>query len=89
MELAINAFCHWFRPFATNMWCILDTFIVAMSLVSTALTSKPTGIVRALRALRVIPPCRGPTQICGMRKPLDRAGPRQSIIVMAVHVLFV
>ena len=54
MELGMNAFCYWLRPFIQNMWNILDTFIIVMSLVSTVLTNEPTGIVRVLRALRVI-----------------------------------
>ena len=32
----------------------LDTFIVGMSLMSLIVTNEPTGIVRVLRALRVI-----------------------------------
>ena len=28
VELLINAFCHWFRPFATDPWCALDTFSI-------------------------------------------------------------
>jgi hypothetical protein len=53
-ELAVNAFSHWFHPFIQNSWSILDTFIVAMSLMSLIVTNQPTGIVRILRALRVI-----------------------------------
>ena len=53
-ELAVNAFSHWFRPFIQNAWSLLDAFIVAMSLMSLIVTNQPTGIVRILRALRVI-----------------------------------
>jgi hypothetical protein len=53
-ELVVNAFSHWFRPFIQNSWNILDTFIVAMSVMSLIVTNQPTGIVRILRALRVI-----------------------------------
>jgi hypothetical protein len=53
-ELAVNAFSHWFRPFIQNGWSLLDAFIVAMSLMSLIVTNQPTGIVRILRALRVI-----------------------------------
>ena len=54
VELCLNAFCYWFRPFIRNAWNILDTFIITMSLISTVITNEPTGIVRILRALRVI-----------------------------------
>ena len=53
-ELLVNAFSHWFRPFIQNAWSLLDAFIVAMSLMSLIVTNQPTGIVRILRALRVI-----------------------------------
>ena len=53
-ELAVNAFAHWLRPFATNPWSLLDAFIVGTSLVSTVVSNQPTSIVRVLRALRVI-----------------------------------
>ena len=54
VELAVNAFSHWFQPFVQNPWSLLDTFIVAMSVMSLIVTNQPTGIVRILRALRVI-----------------------------------
>ena len=54
VELAVNMFSHWFQPFIQNAWSLLDTFIVAMSVMSLIVTNQPTGIVRILRALRVI-----------------------------------
>ena len=53
-ELALNAFSNWLRPFATNGWSLLDSFVVVTSLVSTVVSNQPTSIVRVLRALRVI-----------------------------------
>mmetsp|Transcript_37891 Transcript_37891/g.100841 ORF Transcript_37891/g.100841 Transcript_37891/m.100841 type:complete len:203 (+) Transcript_37891:523-1131(+) len=53
-ELAINMFCHWWRPFIVDPWNWLDVFIVTMSILSLIVTNQPTGIVRILRALRVI-----------------------------------
>jgi len=53
-ELAVNAFSHWFFAFVRNPWSILDAFIVGMSVLSLIVTNQPTGIVRILRALRVI-----------------------------------
>jgi len=54
-ELVINAYSHWFKPFAFNPWNILDTAIVITSLVATLFNSGGNGgVVRVLRALRVI-----------------------------------
>ena len=53
VELAINLFCHILVPFITNPWNWLDVIIVSVSIVGVV-TVQPTGIVRILRALRVI-----------------------------------
>ena len=53
VELAINVFCHILVPFITNPWNWLDVIIVTVSIVGVV-TVQPTGIVRILRALRVI-----------------------------------
>ena len=43
------------RPqFVTNPWSLLDTLIVSASAISAAISGQPTGVVRVLRALRVI-----------------------------------
>ena len=54
VELAVNAYSHWFLAFAFNPWSILDTFVVITSLVSTVVSAQSTSAVRVLRALRVI-----------------------------------
>ncbi len=54
VELAINALAHWFRPFITDVWSQLDAFVVAMSIVPLLVPNQNTGIVRILRAFRIL-----------------------------------
>jgi hypothetical protein len=54
VELAINAFAHWFRPFFADMWSQLDAFVVAMSILPLLVPEQNTGIVRILRAFRIL-----------------------------------
>jgi hypothetical protein len=54
VELAINAFAHWFRPFFADVWSQLDAFVVAMSIVPLLVPDQNTGIVRILRAFRIV-----------------------------------
>ncbi len=54
IELAINALAHWFRPFITDMWSQLDAFVVALSILPFLVPEQNTGIVRILRAFRVL-----------------------------------
>jgi hypothetical protein len=54
LELAINALAHWFRPFITDMWSQLDAFVVAMSILPLLVPEQNTGIVRILRAFRIV-----------------------------------
>ena len=54
VELAINAFANWFRPFVTDVWSQLDAFVVAMSIVPLLVPNQSTGIVRILRAFRIV-----------------------------------
>ena len=53
-ELLVVAFSSWLLPFISDLWCWLDMFVVGMSLASLFLTNEPTGIVRVMRALRVL-----------------------------------
>ena len=53
-ELAINALAHWFRPFVTDVWSQLDAFVVAMSILPLLVPEQNTGIVRILRAFRIV-----------------------------------
>jgi hypothetical protein len=54
VELAINAFAHWFRPFVTDIWSQVDAFVVAMSILPLLVPDQNTGIVRILRAFRIL-----------------------------------
>jgi hypothetical protein len=54
IELAINALAHWFRPFVTDVWSQVDAFVVVMSIVSLLIPAQNTGIVRILRAFRIL-----------------------------------
>lgn len=50
----MNAFAHWFRPFMTDVWSQLDAFVVAMSILPLLVPEQNTGIVRILRAFRIV-----------------------------------
>ncbi len=54
VELAINAYAHWFALFAYNGWNHLDVFIVVMSLVDLGPMDIPNWFVQLIRAFRVI-----------------------------------
>ncbi len=54
VELAINAFAHWFWPFLTDVWSQVDVFVVAMSIVPLPVPEQNTGVVRILRAFRIL-----------------------------------
>ncbi len=54
VELAVNAFAHWFKPFISDGWNIFDFIVVALSLVALGPVNVPVNIVRSLRAFRVI-----------------------------------
>jgi hypothetical protein len=54
IELAINALAHWFWPFATDVWSQVDVFVVVMSIVPLLVPAQNTGIVRILRAFRIL-----------------------------------
>ena len=81
VELAVNMFSHWFQPFVQNPWSLLDTFIVAMSVMSLIVTNQPTGIVRILRALRVI-------RLFGRVKSLKKIISALSMALMPVMNVF-
>jgi hypothetical protein len=54
VELAVNAFAYWFKPFISDMWSQLDAFVVAMSILPLLVPDQNTGIVRILRAFRIM-----------------------------------
>ncbi len=54
LELAVNAFAHWLRPFVRCPWNLLDAAVLAASLASAAARGQAPGLVISLRALRVL-----------------------------------
>ena len=54
VELAINAFGHWFLPFVSDGWNFFDCLVVSMSLVALGPVKIPVNVIRSLRAFRVI-----------------------------------
>ena len=54
VDLAINLYSHWFRPFFTNGWSLFDLVVVAFSLVALDPSlNLPVNVVRTIRAFRV------------------------------------
>jgi hypothetical protein len=54
LELLLNAFANWLRPFVTNGWSMFDFFIVTLSLVSLAVDGVPVRLILLLRCCRVL-----------------------------------
>ena len=54
VELSINAFGHWFKPFVSDGWNIFDLIVVALSLIALGPVKVPVNVIRSLRAFRVI-----------------------------------
>lgn len=54
VELVLNLYANWFKPFFTDGWCLLDLVIVGLSLVGLAPVNVPVSLVLCLRAIRVI-----------------------------------
>jgi len=53
LDLAINLYSHWFRPFFTNGWSLLDLVVVTFSLVALDPSQNlPVNVVRTVRAFR-------------------------------------
>ncbi len=54
LELMINAFGHWFTPFVSDRWNILDALVVFFSLVALGPIQLPITALRLMRAFRVV-----------------------------------
>ena len=55
VELAINLFAHWLKPFLRNPWSLLDAIVVLMSLAALIPpVDFPITVLRLMRAFRVI-----------------------------------
>jgi hypothetical protein len=53
-ELLLNAYAHWFTDFIANQYNLVDTVVIALSLVSLGPLDIPVSILRVIRAFRVI-----------------------------------
>ncbi len=53
-ELLLNAYAHWFRPFVTNQYNLIDCVVIGLSVVSLGPIDIPVSILRVVRAFRVI-----------------------------------
>jgi hypothetical protein len=54
VELSINTFAYWLRPFFADGWNIFDLVVVSMSLAALGPVQIPINVIRSLRAFRVI-----------------------------------
>ncbi len=54
LELAMNMFCYWWRPFWADGWLRFDLVVVILSLVQAALESLVTSQVPGIKQLRVL-----------------------------------
>ena len=54
VELCINAYAHWLRPFVSNRFNLVDTTIIILSLIALGPINIPASILRVIRAFRVI-----------------------------------
>jgi hypothetical protein len=50
----INAFGHWFTPFVSDRWNILDALVVFFSLVALGPIQLPITALRLMRAFRIV-----------------------------------
>jgi len=54
IELAMNMFCYWFKPFWQDGWFRFDFMVVFLSLVQVALESLVTSQMPGIKQLRVL-----------------------------------
>ena len=54
MELLINMYAHWMRPFFANLWNAFDVVVIFLSLVALGPINMPISVLRLVRAFRVI-----------------------------------
>jgi hypothetical protein len=54
VELALNMYAQWFRPFFSDGWNLLDLGVVAFSLIGLAPVNLPVSLIISLRAVRVV-----------------------------------
>ena len=61
-------FAHWWRPFFTDGWCIFDTIVVCVSILSLMLDG---GSVKSMRLLRILRAFRLVARFESLRKIVD------------------
>ena len=54
VELAINLYAHWIRPFFSDGWNGFDFIVVSLSLIALGPVAMPINVLRSLRAFRVV-----------------------------------
>jgi hypothetical protein len=54
VELVLNLYCHWLRPFFCSGWNVLDLIVVALSLIALGPIPIPISVVRMIRVFRVV-----------------------------------
>ena len=65
IELAVNAFAHWFSAFFRNIWNLVDALLILMSIITELIPDQPHRVLTILRAVRVL-------RIFGKIKPLRK-----------------
>lgn len=56
IELSWNICANWFTPFITDPWNLFDSFVVAISILSIALSGSGSfNLLRLFRVFRVLP----------------------------------
>lgn len=53
-ELLLNMYAHWLSPFLANRYNLVDTAVIALSLVALGPFHIPVSILRVIRAFRVV-----------------------------------
>ena len=54
VELAINLYANWIRPFLSDGWNNFDFVVVSLSLIALGPVAMPINVLRSLRAFRVV-----------------------------------
>ncbi len=54
LELLVNMYAHWFRPFWRDGWSIFDFLVIALSLVALGPVNMPISVIRLMRTFRVV-----------------------------------
>jgi hypothetical protein len=54
LDLAVNAFANWYRPFVSNPWNFFDALVVAISLSLAMAPDQSHSLATSLQAVRVL-----------------------------------